>query len=81
MIIQTHTLYCKINSIGVVFSNSSNLFSSHPLAWACMIQFYYPLCLFPLYLNRAFVHFNQISVNIYLMYLLHITELQTKITT
>ena len=60
MILQTHTFYHKIISIGIVFSYNY-LFSSHTLAWSCVLHLklvtYY---LFPLYLIYFSTDFNML---------------------
>ena len=77
MILQTHTFYYEIISIGFIFSSNSNLiyFLSTSLYGVAFYIFNYPLCLFSSYLNYAFGYFNQISANIYLMYPSHVKEL------
>ena len=55
-------------------SNSNFIFFAHPCDGLAFYSFNYPVCLFPLYLNHAFVYFNEISATIYLMYPLHVTE-------
>ena len=45
-----------------------------PLHGLAFYSFNYPVCLFPSYLNLAFVYFKKINATIYLMYLLHVTE-------
>ena len=76
MILQTRTFNRKIDSIGIIFSNSnsnsSSLFSSHTLVWAFVLQFLLSTMLVPSYLNHASVYFNQISATIYLRYLLQV---------
>ena len=45
-----------------------------PLHGIVFYSFTYPLCLFPSYLNHAYIYVNQISTTIYLMYPLHVKE-------
>ena len=73
MILQTRIFYRKITSVGVVLF-SSNLFLRTPLHGLTFDSFNYLLCLFPSYLNYAFVYFNQISTTIYLMHPQHVKE-------
>ena len=74
MILQTRTFNHKIVSIGVVFVFLILIYFLHtPLHGLAFYSFNYPLCLFPSYLNHAFVYFNEISATIYLMYPLHVT--------
>ena len=72
----------KIVSMCRFFSNSIVIliyFLRTPLHGFTFYNFNYPVCLLPSYLNHAFVYFNEISVTIYLMYPLHVTEFSYKL--
>ena len=80
MILQTRTFYHEITSIGVILFLLI-YFLYTPLHGLAFYSFNYLLCLFPSYLNHAFVYFNRISTTIYLMYLHTLKNLHAKITT